>query len=123
VLKEQDFKHPQLIFSEDGQEQLVKCIAFINEKRPELEKNFRRQFWKTESWYAEHPKERMKVWTDFAPLSFYFIVEWYDERTNEFKRDYNGGIIFHGSHDGGGNGGAPTFSVNLSPVDGWATHT
>ena len=35
----------------------------------------------------------------------------------------NGGIIFHGTHDRGGDGGAPTFSVNLTPTVGWAIHT
>jgi hypothetical protein len=59
--------------------------------------------------------------SDFAPLSFYFIQEIFIN--GKWERNYNGGIIFHGDHDGGGNGNAPTFSVNLMPVDGWATHT
>ena len=49
---------------------------------------------------------------DFAPLSFTF-----------HGQGLYGGIIFHGVHDRGGDGGAPTFSVNLGPVDGWAIHT
>jgi hypothetical protein len=34
-----------------------------------------------------------------------------------------GGFIFHGQHDGFGNGGAPTFSVCIDPDDkpGWQT--
>jgi hypothetical protein len=35
----------------------------------------------------------------------------------------NGGLIYHGPHDNGGDGGFPTFSVNLSPVNGWTIHT
>jgi hypothetical protein len=40
-----------------------------------------------------------------------------------YKFWFNGGLIYHGTHDGGGDGGAPTFSVNLSPVNGWSVHT
>ena len=36
---------------------------------------------------------------------------------------YNGGLIYHGPHDRGGDGSAPTFSVNLNPHDGWSIHT
>lgn len=35
----------------------------------------------------------------------------------------NGGIIFHGRHDNGGDGGAPTFSVCMEPTNGWSIHT
>ena len=34
-----------------------------------------------------------------------------------------GGLIFHGQHDGGGDGGMPTLSVCLTPQDGWSLHT
>lgn len=56
---------------------------------------------------------------DFAPLSFY----WFIRREGEVI--YNGGIIFHGPHDGGGDGGAPTFSVSLdrSTAPRWSIHT
>jgi hypothetical protein len=56
---------------------------------------------------------------DFAPYSLSFFIVKGDER----RCILNGGVIFHGSHDGGGNGGAPTYSVNLNPVDGWSIHT
>ena len=49
---------------------------------------------------------------DFAPLSFLF-----------HDHGIFGGIIFHGAHDRGGDGGAPTFSVNLAPCNGWSIHT
>lgn len=52
------------------------------------------------------------LFKDFAPHSFEFAAD-----------GLCGGLIFHGSHDGGGNGGAPTFSVSLTPVDGWSIHT
>ena len=69
--------------------------------------------------FADHLKlshhldrEGLILSSDFAPLSFTF--RW---------KGMFGGIIFHGRHDRGGDGGAPTFSVSLSPVDGWAMHT
>jgi hypothetical protein len=41
------------------------------------------------------------------------------------KNDMNGGFIFYGPHDGGGNGGVPTFSVELNPDTNphWSIHT
>lgn len=57
------------------------------------------------------------IFTDHAPLSFYFARY----RNEQFSG--NGGIIFHGVHDNGGDGSAPTFSVNLTPTNGWAIHT
>jgi hypothetical protein len=35
----------------------------------------------------------------------------------------NGGLIYHGPHDRGGDDGFPTLSVNRSPVNGWTIHT
>jgi hypothetical protein len=52
------------------------------------------------------------LYKDFAPYSFKFSAG-----------GFHGGLIWHGTHDGGGNGDAPTFSVSLSPVDGWSIHT
>ena len=58
------------------------------------------------------------LYEDFAPFSFYW-----EEIAPNGKRSMNGGLIYHGLHDGGGNGGSPTFSVNLTPMSGWAIHT
>lgn len=86
--------------------------------------------------YAEHDndgKTRCRLYADFAPQSFYFWMDLHrdhvrDPSAVEFDEDgftpwFNGGLIFHGSHDNGGDGGAPTFSVNLTPTDGWSVHT
>lgn len=54
-----------------------------------------------------------KLYMDFAPLSFYWNGD----------GGWVGGLIFHGSHDGFGSGGAPTFSCCLSATDGWSVHT
>lgn len=59
-----------------------------------------------------------EITTDFAPYSFYFV-----RRNSNGEFNGNGGIIFHGAHDNGGDGGSPTFSVNLTPTTGWQIHT
>jgi len=61
--------------------------------------------------------DTVRLFQDFAPHSFEFV------RLRNGEHVYNGGLIFHGPHDGGGNGGAPTFSVSLTPQDGWSIHT
>ncbi|MDI9564892.1 MAG: DUF4120 family protein [Bacteroidota bacterium] len=61
----------------------------------------------------------VNLYIDFAPLSLYFEIF----RDGQFV--LNGGFIFHGSHDGYGNGGAPTFSVCIEPerTPHWEIHT
>jgi hypothetical protein len=65
-----------------------------------------------------HAGGKVRIGLDFAPLSFGFAV---------IRPDGScwlvGGLIYHGSHDRGGDGGAPTFSVNVQPVEGWTLHT
>jgi hypothetical protein len=61
----------------------------------------------------------VNIYEDFAPLSFYFTVN----RKDDNSLISNGGIIYHGKHDGNGNGGAPTFSVCIDPTTGWKIHT
>jgi hypothetical protein len=62
------------------------------------------------------------IYPDFAPLSFEFARM--EEVPGEPARcSMNGGIIFHGSHDGFGSGSAPSFSVTLEPTNGWSIHT
>jgi hypothetical protein len=65
---------------------------------------------------------RTRLFPDFAPHSFEFQVE---RRTPAGGWEFvmNGGLIYHGRHDAGGNGGAPTYAVTMSPVDGWSIHT
>jgi hypothetical protein len=75
--------------------------------------------------YAEHGDRgatKCVLGYDWAPHSFSFCMMRRSEG-GEYRPWFNGGLIFHGSHDGGGNGSAPTFSVNLNPVDGWSVHT
>jgi len=64
---------------------------------------------------------RCTLYKDFAPMSFTFVMEKCVKGI--WKRWFNGGLIYHGSHDGGGDGGSPTYSVNLIPQQGWSIHT
>jgi len=66
-------------------------------------------------------KTQCILYKDFAPYSFEFQMQ---IKTNDkYEKWFNGGLIFHGSHDCGGDGGGPTFSVCLNPTDGWSIHT
>ena len=60
----------------------------------------------------------VRLGLDFSDLSFGFAV---------IRPDGScwivGGLLYHGAHDRGGDGGAPTYAVNLQPVEGWTIHT
>ena len=86
-------------------ETLQKCLDSLEQ----VEKN-----------YAENGmKVQTNIFNDFAPLSFEFTR--YEIGTATFLG--NGGVIFHGNHDGYGSGQCPTFSVCLEPTTGWSIHT
>jgi len=75
--------------------------------------------------YADHEKQGLTkcvLGYDWAPYSFAFCMM-RKNKDGEFRPWFNGGLIFHGNHDNGGDGGGPTFAVNLNPVDGWSIHT
>lgn len=74
-------------------------------------------------WGRPCSKVRVTLFKDFAPHSFEFVKEVMYKDESEWNFQYNGGLIFHGSHDNGGDGSAPTYSVNLTPQDGWSIHT
>ncbi len=67
----------------------------------------------------------------FSPYSFDFALfrlnfdKTKEHPDHEPQYDYwfNGGLIFHGSHDGYGSGAAPTFAVCLTATDGWSLHS
>lgn len=67
--------------------------------------------------YANDPRGDFILYPDFAPLSMLFAL------MKDGKVIMNGGVIFHGKHDGNGSGSAPTFSVSLSRKNGWHVHT
>lgn len=63
-------------------------------------------------------KGRVEMGVDFSPLSFTWGII-----REDGSCPFNGGLIFHGPHDGFGSGEAPTFSVCLTPEHGWSIHT
>lgn len=65
---------------------------------------------------------RVRLMPDGAPMSFYFVIEQHTS-AGEWGPLFNGGLIFHGPHDGNGSGEAPTFAVTLTPTRGWSIHT
>ena len=52
----------------------------------------------------------VELFADFVPHSFAFIV------FKNGKREMNGGLIYHG-------GSTETFTVQLTPTNGWSIHT
>ena len=75
--------------------------------------------------YAENGepgKSRCILARDFAPYSFGFVMQVKDS-SGEYRTWFQGGVIFHGHHDNGGDGSYPTLAVSLSPGTGWQIHT
>lgn len=62
------------------------------------------------------------LYKDFAPLSFEFVIT-KKQKDGTYAHWFNGGLIYHGPHDNGGDGGGPTFAVNVNPDNGWSIHT
>ena len=75
--------------------------------------------------YAEHGdrgRTCCTLYPDGAPHSFGFVMTLRGEGSI-YKTWFNGGLLFHGPHDGGGSGAAPTYAVCLQPTVGWSIHT
>lgn len=73
--------------------------------------------------YAGGVNTRCTLYKDFAPASFEFVMERRANADEPWKFWFNGGLIFHGPHDGFGDGSGPTFAVSLNPEHGWSIHT
>lgn len=65
---------------------------------------------------------RVHLTPDFAPFSFFFVIEKKND-AGEWRALFNGGLLFHGRHDGNGSGSTPTFATTLEPTVGWSVHT
>jgi hypothetical protein len=65
---------------------------------------------------------RTRLFRDSAPASFYFVIEKKND-TGAWTRLFEGGLLYHGAHDGFGSGSGPTFAVTLTSTDGWSIHT
>ena len=75
-------------------------------KEHDLIESFKEAFARLENYSVKG--NDVNLYNDFAPLSLGFSI------TDQGQFVFNGGFIFHGKHDGFGNGGAPTFSVLFS---------
>ena len=123
-----------LVWCKESKDQLKECFKAIasigdKERSRKMRKNLLDKLiwlrdyacW-TEDDKKDQAKTKCQMFTDFAPLSFAFSMQT-RKPDGTYEYWFNGGLIFHGQHDGGGNGGAPTFSVCLEPTDGWSVHT
>jgi hypothetical protein len=84
-------------------------------ERTKQEEQLLKQLERLADW--AHEEGEVHLGWDFAPYSFSWgwIVNG--------QCYINGGLIYHGAHDNGGDGGDPTFSVNLIQTNGWSIHT
>lgn len=64
----------------------------------------------------------LAIQKDFSPHGFVWCVLKADDG-GLWRQKYSGGLIYHGPHDNGGDGGGPTYSVNINGVTGWSVHT
>lgn len=102
-----------IIDKSNGRLDQIKAFA----KENDLVESFTQTFARLET-YSDMGYQ-VNLYCDFAPLSLEFVIK------QEERFVLNGGFIFHGKHDGWGNGGAPTFSVLLceEKKTGWSIHT
>jgi len=99
-----------LIDNSNGRLDEIKYFAKENGLSDHFEEVLKRLLkWEKAGWFKDGDELKTTVYSDFAPLSLYFV------RTVNRNFNGNGGVIFHGKHDHGGNGGAPTFSVSIEP--------
>jgi len=97
-------------YNQDVKKRLDECEQLYTE-HPELKRSFDHCL-DTLNRIRDSFGGVVRLFLDFAPYSFEFSVG-----------GLNGGMIFHGGHDGGGDGGGPTLSVCLTPTTGWSLHT
>jgi hypothetical protein len=110
----------------------------LYEPPPGEKKNPDIRYLKNELDYLDNYRKKNEtaciLFKDLAPLSFGIMM--YMRKKEDFDKPwskdaeseglhfmFNGGLIFHGQHDRGGDGGAPTFSVSLTATNGWQVHT
>ncbi len=103
------------MITDNSNGRLAEIKAFAKEH--DLMESFNNTFSRLKNYSAKG--YTVTLYSDFAPLSMEFSI------TENNKLILYGGFIFHGPHDGFGNGGAPTFSVSLATEKevGWSIHT
>lgn len=66
---------------------------------------------------------RCRIYRDFAPGSFEFVMDKWNKTKQDYVPWFNGGLIYHGPQDGWDGAKGPTLSITLTPTDGWSVHT
>jgi len=103
-----------IIDNSEGKLQEIEAFA----KETNRLENFKSKLQRLEE-IAENRDADVYLYKDFAPMSLFFAIS----SNLCIGTVLHGGLIFHGQHDGYGSGSAPSFSVTLTPTDGWAIHT
>jgi len=104
-------KYPPIKASCDEVFDRIKECETLASKSEQLQLSWE-HVWDVLTNLSDREDEQVGLNLDFAPYSFTFRA-----------RGLLGGLIFHGKHDNGGDGGAPTFSVNIDGSYGWSLHT
>jgi hypothetical protein len=88
----------------------VRAFADRTNQREALEEKLNQLLW--DNLYTH-------LYSDGAPMSFYFVMRETDEETHKFFM--NGGLIYHGKLED--NTRPETLSVTLTPCNSWSIHT
>ena len=99
-----------ITFTPGALERYNKCLAFTEAKG---DKTLSSCINRLAQWDGE-----IRITKDFDEMSFFFRQVYSDGREG-----ICGGIIYHGARDGYGSGQAATFSVCLTPTEGYQIHT
>lgn len=99
-----------ITFTSGALERYNKCLVFTEAKG---DKTLSSCINRLAQWEGE-----IHISKDYDEMSFTFHQVYPDGRQGLF-----GGIIYHGARDGYGSGQGPTFSVCLTPTEGYQIHT
>jgi Domain of unknown function (DUF4120) len=104
----------------------IKCAEYLAQVKAEAERLNRAEDLQKQLDYLDNfagrDNTRCELKKDGAPLSFAFVmIKKSDDGSERYW--FNGGLIFHGKHDGFGSGSGPAYAVTLDPTDGWSIHT
>lgn len=103
-----------ILFSPNARKRFFECLEKTQETIKKPEKRLDRVIAQFLLWQAD----TIQISCDFDEMSFTFH-EIHENGTTGIC----GGIIYHGSRDGFGRGGYPTFSVSTDHEEGYQIHT
>ena len=109
-----------MLITEKVDAQLAAARAFA--ERAGLSSNLEERLRYLDLYASPARNSRCTLYHDHAPYSFAFVLEVQDS-DGRWRTWFEGGLLYHGPHDGGGSGCYPTLAVLLTPTVGWAIHT